>query len=464
MGMQVASCDGVVRNSSNYAVTRTVGLNDIARRWRDDWDAPDLDIELQIEPFHQRSSNNLTGDDDEIGKLAGLGRRPAGPRTGFHCAQVEASQLVVQRGQLIAGKYRIERIIGQGGMGTVAAATNIAIDQPVALKFLLPEMVGNATVIERLLREARASAKLRSEHVCVVYDVGSHAGEPFIVMELLDGRDLASMVSTRIALPVALATDYVLQVATGLAEAHALGIVHRDLKPANIFLTRRADKTPLIKVLDFGIAKSPTDRQFNLTRTATIVGSPGYMSPEQLRSSRDVDARSDIWSLGVILYELTAGKPPFVADTITALALRIAMDPMPPLPGVPREFERVVACCLEKDPARRFADVGQLAAALAPFGNARAAKAAASIENVLRPAPPSTESVIAATAVPTALPRPAPAHAEAPTSRRWLGVVILAGLAVGGGGTALLMSQHDEPVEMSPPSPLTPQAGAVQSK
>jgi serine/threonine-protein kinase len=250
-------------------------------------------------------------------------------------------------------------------MGTVVAATNVVNGQRVALKFLLPELSHDAAIVERLVREARASARLRSEHVCRIYDVAVDAGTPCIVMELLDGADLASMVSQEV-LPISIAADYVLQAITGLAEAHTLGIVHRDLKPANLFLTRRVDGTPLIKILDFGIAKAPSDNQFQLTRTATVMGSPGYMSPEQLRSSRDADPRSDIWALGTILYELIAGRRPFVAETITELTLRVAMDPMPPLPGVPRELEAVIARCLEKDPKRRFGDVRQLAAALAP--------------------------------------------------------------------------------------------------
>src|ERR1041384_7204900 len=221
----------------------------------------------------------------------------------------------MQQGDVIAGKYRVDRILGQGGMGTVVAATNLLIDQPVALKFLLPELLHDAAVVERLLREARSSARLRSEHVCLVYDVGHDNGAPFIVMELLDGRDLSSMVSTRTVLPVPLVTDYILQAAVGLAEAHALGIVHRALKPANLFLTRRLDGTPLIKVLDFGIAKAPSETQFQLTRTAAVMGSPGYMSPEQLRSSRGAAPRSVVWALGVILFELTAGRPPFVAES-----------------------------------------------------------------------------------------------------------------------------------------------------
>jgi serine/threonine-protein kinase len=306
--------------------------------------------------------------------------------------------VTLQQGDLVAGKYRIDRLVGRGGMGTVVAATNVLLGQRVALKFLLPELLGETSVVERFLREARASARLTSEHVCRVFDVGNEAGAPFIVMELLDGRDLGSLVTPGVPWPVAITTDYLLQACVGLAEAHAIGIVHRDLKPVNLFLTHRLDGTALIKVLDFGIAKPPTDMQVSLTRTATVIGSPGYMSPEQLRSSRDTDRRTDIWALGVILYELTAGRQPFVSDSITELALRVAGDPMPPLPGVPREFERVVARCLEKDPKRRFADVGQLAAALAPFGSARAREVAAGIANLLRRAvasPPVASAAVA---------------------------------------------------------------------
>ena len=375
----------------------------------------------------------------------------------------------MQPGALIAGKYRIDRTLGEGGMGVVVAATNLHLDQRVALKFLLPDLLGEKAVVERFLREARASARLRSEHVCRVYDVGVENSAPFIVMELLEGRDLAAMVSGNGPLPISMAADCVLQATIGLAEAHALGIVHRDLKPANLFVTARPDGTSLVKILDFGIAKAPSDTQFQLTRTTAVMGSPGYMSPEQLRSARDADARSDIWALGVTLFELVAGRQPFASESITELTLRVAIDPTPPLPGVPREFERVVARCLEKDPGRRFANVSQLAAALAPFGTARIAEMAmgtASMLSIAAARPAGT--AVTSDHAPTTLGSSAGMFASAASARsrlRWglVGVALVAAIAT---VAVVKLREPDAPAAAQPrestlaaPAPIASDAG-----
>lgn len=292
---------------------------------------------------------------------------------------------VVQPGQILAGKFQIERVLGEGGMGVVVAAQHLQLGQRVALKFLLREALANPVVAERFLREARATVKLKSEHVGRVIDVGQlDDGAPYIVMEYLDGCDLQQFLAQHAKLPVAQAVDFCLQAAEAVAEAHSLGIIHRDLKPANLFLTVRADGGALVKVLDFGISKATGETEdFSLTRTATVMGSPGYMSPEQLRSARDVDARTDVWAFGVILYELVAGVAPFAAESITELTLKVAMDPVPPMdPSVPAGFAAVIHKCLAKDPAQRFGSIAELAAALAPFGPPGSAQQAQRIARV----------------------------------------------------------------------------------
>ena len=275
---------------------------------------------------------------------------------------------MLETGSLVAGKLRIERLLGQGGMGTVYVATHIGLDQQVAIKVLDPALSQNSEIVQRFVREARASAKLRSDHVCRVMDVGAlEDGVPYIEMELLVGEDLGQLIE-HAPLPTEIAAAYVLQACVAIAEAHTLGIVHRDLKPANLFVTRRLDGSALVKVLDFGIATAPAEQQeLKITKTTAVMGSPGYMSPEHLRSARDVDARSDIWAIGVILYEAASGKLPFVAQTITELAVKVVMDQPDALVGVEPQYASIVAKCLEKDPAQRYQNIAELAFDLTPI-------------------------------------------------------------------------------------------------
>jgi serine/threonine-protein kinase len=284
-------------------------------------------------------------------------------------------------------------------MGAVVAARHLQLEERVAIKFLLPAMLEDPETVQRFLREARAAIKIRGEHCVRVLDVGTlHSGAPYMVMEYLEGQDLARVLEQLGQLTVADAVDWVLQAAEALAEAHAMGIVHRDLKPANLFLTRRADGTASVKVLDFGISKQTTaDADASVTRSQAVLGSPRYMSPEQMRSTRDVDARADIWALGAVVHELIAGQPPFDAETMTALCAAILQDPPNSLrarrPDAPVQLETAILGALEKDRVRRYPTVAAFAAALAPFGTAAAGASAARIGRILGVGAPTSSPI-----------------------------------------------------------------------
>jgi eukaryotic-like serine/threonine-protein kinase len=280
-------------------------------------------------------------------------------------------------GDLLAGKYRVESILGEGGMGVVVAAYHELLDQHVAVKLLYQD-VADREAQSRLLLEARSAAKLQSEHVARVIDVDTGAdGLPFIVMELLEGADLCQIADARGALPRWLVVDYILQALEGLAHAHVRGIIHRDLKPSNLFLANKADGTQIIKILDFGISKSqeqPGDRrQQQLTGGRSVLGSPPYMSPEQVRSPKTVDSRTDIWSLGICMYELLTNSMPFGGDEIQETFAQVLENQPTPIrqlvTGVPEGLEQVVMRCLAKKRDERWSDVGELARALAPYGS-----------------------------------------------------------------------------------------------
>ncbi|MBI5480071.1 MAG: serine/threonine protein kinase, partial [Deltaproteobacteria bacterium] len=290
--------------------------------------------------------------------------------------QPQSLEGIPRPGDVIASKFVVERVLGVGGMGVVLAARHLQLDVPVAIKFLLPDAMRRAGSVARFLREARAAVRIQSEYVVRVIDVGTHdTGAPFVVMEYLSGRDLSQVLQERGRLAVAESVDFVLQACHAVAQAHALGIVHRDLKPANLFVARRPDAAPRVKVLDFGISKSTRFEADNagLTKTSSFVGSPLYMSPEQLRSPKTVDPRADIWALGVILYQLLSGRCPFEAEGVLELCAKILGETPTPLqvlwPDVPAAMEQVVRRCLEKRADDRFQTVAELADALAPLAS-----------------------------------------------------------------------------------------------
>jgi serine/threonine-protein kinase len=347
-------------------------------------------------------------------------------------------------GETIAGKYRIEHVIGQGGMGVVVAARHLELQQRVAIKFLLAAP-DEASVV-RFLREARAAAKVNSDHVCRVFDFGRlETDEPYLVMDYLEGEDLVAVLARERPIAPERAVGWILEACDAVASAHALGIVHRDIKPANLFLAKRPNGTQAIKVLDFGISKV---LGVTVSDSVAFVGTPLYMSPEQIEGARDIDGRTDIWSLGATLYELLAGTPPFETDSIITLVVKIRETAVDPLdernPAVPRGLAAVVERCLEKRKEDRYASIADLVTALSPF------------------APHASRALVARAANrPLALAATTPVDPPFPIARPlpWRPLAIgIAGLAIGGAAVALLQRN----VRTAPIVP-TPSASASAS-
>jgi eukaryotic-like serine/threonine-protein kinase len=302
---------------------------------------------------------------------------------------------VPRAGEVIAAKYEVERVLGAGGMGVVVAARHMQLGQRVAIKFIRGEAASDHGALGRFLREARAAVALSSEHVTKVLDVGTlETGAPYMVMEYLEGEDLAAWLKKRGPMPVRQVVDFVLQACEALAEAHATGIVHRDLKPSNLFVTRRRDGSALVKVLDFGISKitefNTAGAQEMLTASGLVMGSPGYMSPEQVRNAKAADARSDIWALGVILYELLSGISPFMGDTLGDTFARIVSETPVPIrqrrPEVPEGLASAITQCWQRQIDRRTQSVGALAEDLLPFASR---EQALSVERIRRISDPN---------------------------------------------------------------------------
>jgi serine/threonine protein kinase len=328
----------------------------------------------------------------------GIGLQSQVPASGLQSLTEDEFVMPFQPGEVIAGKYEVSDLLGAGGMGFVVSATHLELGEKVALKFLRPEALANAELVGRFAREARAACRIKSEYVARVWDVGNLPdGAPFIVMEYLDGKDLGDVLREEGPLPVKRAVEYIMHACEALAVAHVAGIVHRDVKPENLFLVQQQQGgMDVIKVLDFGISKvaltgSVHETKMPLVKTMMPMGSPVYMSPEQIRAKKDIDARTDIWALGCTLYELLAGVAAFDAPSLTQITAAILETDPPSLQTlcslVPPELEAVVWQCLQKDPNARFQNVGELAVALYPFAPRRARISVERCSYVLKTAP-----------------------------------------------------------------------------
>ena len=416
------------------------------------------------------------------------GREGGSAGTAAAADSVEPRPSVFAEGSIVDGKYSIEDTIAEGGLGVIVRATHLGLGQRVAIKYLKTRALADANVVERFEREARLAVQIASEHVVRVQDVGRLPGAgPYMVMEYLVGRDLGTILEEG-PLPIVRAVDYVLQACDALAEAHALRIVHRDIKPENMFLAQRPSNTSILKIIDFGISKVAPRRGdggkwARETGAEQRVGTPLYMSPEQLRSPADVDQRTDIWALGVVLFELITGAQVFDAVDMPELCASILAGSPKRLrdliPDAPGALEAVILKCLEKAPKDRFRNVAELAQELLPFGPPTAASRIARIQQVvrrggnsIRPATPGPMTVqrvpIAVDVTPAAQVEPqhvvaAPLPSRPPFSRR-VGIAALAALAIAGLVAVVLLTRTSRVMpDLATAAPVAPIVAPVVS-
>jgi serine/threonine protein kinase len=372
----------------------------------------------------------------------------------------------VQPGDVLVGKYRVERILSAGGLGVVVAANDLAKNAKVALKFFLPDPLARPDAAKRFLREAHAATRIESEHVARIIDAGTLPnGFPFTVTEYLEGGDLAAWLRERGPLTTELAVDFVLQTCVALADALRIGMGHRHLKPAKLFCVRRPDGQLHIKVLDFGMSalaqEAPAGRAI---RPGTPRASLSYMAPEQLLSAPAVDARTDIWALGVVLWELVTGRAPFGAPTLTELTIKVTTEPVGSMrslrPDVPERLDAVVATCLQKTRDRRFASVADLASALLPLAPDRAKALVDHVIEVTKLAipsasasqPPPDARTVAEARYRAAELTSRRSHRSGVLRRRWTLAVVLALGALGLIAFATTRGRR-EPTDMAASSP-----------
>jgi serine/threonine-protein kinase len=299
-------------------------------------------------------------------------------------------------GAIVADKYMIDGVLGRGGIGVVVAATHLHLDQKVAIKYLRCGAPRDRVVTDRFLREARLAAQIRSEHVVRVFDVATMSdGTPYMVMEHLEGVDLRQVLTEKGHIGLEQAVDWVLQVCEALVGAHTQGIVHRDLKPENLFLARQSGGRDILKILDFGISKlserfASSSRVKQVTQAGDRMGTPLYMSPEQLAGDPNVDARTDVWAVGVVLYEFCTGMMPFEGDSLPALCTAVLTKTPVPVktlrPELPAELDHIILGCLAKEPADRFGNIAELVQELAPFASATGQECVQQIVRTMREA------------------------------------------------------------------------------